>query len=202
MSRMLFCLMLVLAWPAHAETQRYRVDLIVFIDLRTPSEPADAARMPPPDSALSIDDTAALAASGITVLADTAFGLDTEWARLRNSRNLRPLARLAWIQQAPPADRGPRLRLRQGEPMSVTVADTLLPVSLSALEGSVALRRSRFLHLDVDLHFTEEQVDGWRQYQLRDTRRMRRDELHYLDSPKLGVLARVTQVDERTTDTP
>lgn len=202
MSRLLLCLLLALVWPAHAEDARYRVDLIVFIDLRTPTEPAEPARLPPPDGALSTDDAAALAASGITVLADGAFGLDTEWARLRNSRNLRPLARLAWIQQAPPAERGPRLRLRQGEPMSVTVADTLLPVSLSALEGSVALRRSRFLHLDVDLHFTEAQADSWRQYQLRDTRRMRRDELHYLDSPKLGVLARVTQVDERTTDAP
>jgi hypothetical protein len=42
--------------------------------------------------------------------------------------------------------------------------------------------------------YTQNGPDGARMsYRLRENRKMMRDELHHLDSPKLGILARVTK---------
>ncbi len=195
--RLLFSLLLILVLPAATAAERYRVDLIVFIDLRAGSDPGLPARLPPLDGALGTDNAAALIGAGIRLLPDDAFGLQREWSQLRSSRNFRPLFRLAWEQTDPPARGGPRLAVQSGESVSITTPDSLLPLTLSPLAGSVALRRSRFLHLDVDLRYTESAGGGSaRQFLLREQRRMRRDELHYLDGPRLRALARVQRVED------
>jgi hypothetical protein len=58
----------------------------------------------------------------------------------------------------------------------------------SELDGSITLIRERYLHLAVDLSLGP---PGSR-YRLDETRRIRFGELHYFDSPRLGVIARVT----------
>lgn len=68
------------------------------------------------------------------------------------------------------------------------------------LEGTIRLVRERFLHLDIDLLLSKPQaalIPGQardmpdRVYELRETRRVRRGELHYFDNPYLGVIAQV-----------
>lgn len=178
--------------PAAAET--YRVDLIVFLDKYAVDEAGHAPRADRAP-AIAVDDAAALGAAGITVLPDAEFGLQEQWNHLRYAARFRPLLRLAWTQRDPPAERGPALRISYGQAVDVFDPLTSTAVMTTEVSGSIALLVSRYLHLDADLRYTQPGGDGHVQYDLDERRRMRRDELHHLDSPKLGILARVVRVD-------
>ena len=58
------------------------------------------------------------------------------------------------------------------------------------------LPRGRYLHLTLDLVLdgAGEPGEPPQQYVLRQTRRMRSNERHYIDSPKFGVIAVITPV--------
>ncbi len=60
------------------------------------------------------------------------------------------------------------------------------------LEGLVRVTRGRFLHLDTDLRLRAS--DGSGSYRIKLNRRMRSDELHYIDHPKLGIIIRADRV--------
>lgn len=187
---LLAAIALLAAAPARADS--YRVDLIVFLDTYASGEPGAAPQPPIANNAISPEDTAGLLAARIRMLPDAEFGLQEQWNRLRNARRFRPLLRLAWEQDQPPAANAPRLAIRYGEPIAITDPLSYSSFLTPPVEGSVSLAMSRYLHLDVDLRYTE--GDGSSQFALSERRRMRRDELHHLDSPKLGVLARVRRL--------
>lgn len=193
---------LALLLPGAAQAERYRVDLILFADKTgTGGESPEPPRMPELKAALEPADTAQLRAAGIELLPDERFGLVEEWKRLRNSRNHQPLLRLAWLQKDPPAERGPRLRLRWGSPAPELAAGGGPPVY--PVDGSVALLVGRFLHLDADLVYSMLGPDGTPgSYRLQERRRLRREELHHLDSPKLGLLVRAQRAPEPAAPTP
>lgn len=172
-------LLLALAWPVQAET--YRMDLILFVDRYAASETGVLGLVPDLARAVLPDDGAALQAAGITVLPDAAFGLQEQWQRLRNSKRFQPLARLAWTQRDPPAANGPALRLRWAEASGATTVDGRVMLLLA----------NRYLTLDADLLYAAG-GSGWK---LDTRRRMRRDELHHLDSARLGIVARVSKAD-------
>lgn len=84
------------------------------------------------------------------------------------------------------------------------------PIALYQLDGTVQLYQRRFLHLALDLRWTQ-MDDGsaarsggllpetaLRSFRLTETRRMRRGQLHYFDHPRFGVLARVVRADAVT----
>jgi hypothetical protein len=197
-SRFAPCLALLAALlPAPAQAERYRVDLIVFADLSGAGDEAPLPwQAPNLKQSLELYETAQLRASGIEILPDESFALTEAWSRLRNSRNHRPLLRLAWIQKDPPAERGVSLHLRAGNPqadLAPTGGASTYPV-----DGSVALLVGRFLHLDADLAYTEAGAAGeLKSYRLRERRLLRRDELHHLDSPKLGILVRAQRAEPK-----
>lgn len=187
-----FAVLLALAGPVLAET--YRVDLILFLDKSVSSEAGQPPALPASASrALSTDNVAALSAAGITLIPDEQFGLQEQWQRLRNSKRHQPLLRLAWNQVDPPAERGPALRVKVGQPLSVTLDQAFSSAAISPVEGSIALLLNRYLMVDADLAYTLPTASGVASYPLKERRRMRRDELHYLDSPKLGIVARVSK---------
>ena len=185
-----------LPFAAHAAEQRYRVDLIVFLDRNSAAGELPQPATPPDTSkALEPLDAARLRDAGIEIVPDENFGLEAEWKKLKNSRRLEPLLRLAWIQKDPPVDKGPALHVRWGAPLAAnnTAGTTLVyPV-----DGTVSLLLARYLHLDAELAYTQPNPDGTlASYWLTEKRRMKRDELHHLDSPRLGVLARVEKADQ------
>lgn len=185
------------AWSGLARAETYRVDLIVFRFLGPAGEAGQPVRLPgsgaPGTPAIDPKDTAQLAAAGITILPDAEFTLGPEWASLRSSRDFRPLVRLAWTQKDPPSENGPRIQIRSGAKLMLSDPESMRAGEVSEIDGSVALLLSRFLHLDADLAYTppEGEMVSWH---LKERRRMRRDEVHHLDSPRLGILAEVTKV--------
>jgi hypothetical protein len=175
-------LLLALSLPAAAET--YPMDLIVFVDRYASGEAGRAVQLPNLAGAVLPDNAGALQASGLTVLPDSAFALQDEWQKLRNSKRFQPLARLAWTQKDPPENNGPALRVRAGD------GDP------APLDGRVMLLiNNRYLTLDADLVYTAASGGSSASWTLDTRRRMRRDELHHLDSAKLGILARVTKAE-------
>ncbi|MCC5958914.1 MAG: peptidoglycan binding protein CsiV [Ectothiorhodospiraceae bacterium] len=76
------------------------------------------------------------------------------------------------------------------------------------LSGQIRIARERFLHADIDLRYVETRNGGdsrraaLPQFDdldpiilMQERRRMRSDQLHYLDHPVLGVLIRITRAD-------
>lgn len=183
----LLALTLALSLPAQAES--YRMDLIVFLDRNAPGEAGRRATLPSSATAIALDNVAALQGAGIRLLPESDFALEESWQRLRNSKRFQPLLRLAWIQKDPPGERGPALRLRLGQQQSLTDTDGGAFL-IAPVEGSVALLLNRYLMLDADLAYTQPNGSS---YRLRERRRMKRDELHHLDSPRLGVIAKVAK---------
>ena len=101
---------------------------------------------------------------------------------MRRSRAYRPLAHVGWTQ--------PGFARNAAKYLSVS---SLVPNS-SGLQGQIALSRGRYLHLTLDLVYdgAGSAGEGTQRYVLRQTRRMRSNERHYIDSPKLGVIAVIT----------
>lgn len=56
------------------------------------------------------------------------------------------------------------------------------------LSGLIRMSRGRYLHLDTDLILRD--INSSQPYRIKLHRRMRSDELHYVDHPRLGILIR------------
>lgn len=187
-TRLLICLSLSLLLPAAAWAESYRVDVIVFLNKGgTGGELGRSSTSIDMRHAIELSDSTRLGAAGITLLPDSAFGLTSEWDHLRYSKNFKPLLRLSWVQKDPPAADGPALHLRWGAGFVGSGG------SLSPVDGTLSLTADHYLHLNADLVYTEAVGNGYTSYRLQENRLMRRDEIHHLDSPKLGILARVVK---------
>jgi hypothetical protein len=98
---------------------------------------------------------------------------------LKRSRNYQPLAHFGWTQPGYP----------RGEPHYLSI-DGLVPPG-TGLSGQISLSRGRYLHLTLELAYDVPEEGGGRMV-LRQTRRMRSNERHYIDHPKFGVIAIIT----------
>lgn len=175
------------AGAAHADT--WRVDLLIFAHTDNTVELQGLrAEVLTDDGAIPLSDSARLRANGIRVLAEDNTLLRTHWQRLRNATAFRALRRLSWQQSNPPQRGGPALLLRHGDTLRTADGE-----SIQQLEGTLRLTLRRFLHLDANLRWSERSAgaDAPRSWPLRDQRRMRSGELHYLDSGRIGILAHI-----------
>ena len=112
--------------------------------------------------------------------------------QMRRSRGYQPIAHVGWTQ--------PGFARNAAKYLSVS---SLVPGS-SGLHGQIALSRGRYLHLTLDLVYDSPSSggEGGSRYVLRQTRRMRSNERHYIDSPKLGVIAVITPSGGNSGDNP
>ena len=73
-----------------------------------------------------------------------------------------------------------------------------MATGLYEVEGTISMTRGRYLHLDVQLWMNEQgsligQQNSF--IELRESRRMRSREVHYLDHPAFGMLVNVVPAD-------
>jgi len=158
--------------------------------------------------------------------------MDNAWRRLRSSQNYRPLVYAAWEQNR--IDYYPPMRLHDQQviatqlrpPTSILLADLTAQDPLAAyrstfyqLDGSLQLRRSRFLHLFLDLELrqvnpqsaletvftsgdniqkeTTARADKSFPYgvhALKQNRQISTSEMQYFDTPYFGALVYVTAI--------
>jgi hypothetical protein len=201
---LLFCLAtaLALAAPAAQAQRAYQVELVVFAHPAGSSaerapfaaalESAGEARPLLETDAAGDEEFLDLAAllpepqdPGVVAALPAGFlppgnplALRTVAARL-NTGGYRLLWHQAWVQ---PATGRTAVDLELLAPLGQGHATP-------GLTGTIQLAARRFLHLGVDLEW---QSAGTLEARMRQQRRMRLNEDHYLDHPRIGVIAVVT----------
>jgi hypothetical protein len=142
--------------------------------------------------------------------APEAFRLSREASRIERRGAGRILFHGRWLQAVPPRE--------QDDPILVTGGETLSPpLPAHELVGTVGVTLGRYLHFRADLFFhgpalgltpasavmaadgastltPTETVQAGGYMVLSESRRMRSEELHYLDHPKLGLVVRIDPV--------
>lgn len=78
-------------------------------------------------------------------------------------------------------------------------SDPVPPAMQSEFQGMLRLHLSRYLHVEPDLWFTRNSGEGQPYWvHINQKRRMRSEELHYLDHPLFGMLVRITPYQTET----
>lgn len=104
--------------------------------------------------------------------------LNGTYGALKRSRDYRPLLHLSWIQRVGKNSLSQPVQIHQAGGQA---GDDLL-------DGFVRIQRGNYLHLLVDLEYAPGSVT----YRLKEKRRLKLNEVHYLDHPKFGVIAKVS----------
>jgi len=171
--------------------QSYDVELLIFRNLSGRDTPESWGVEAATDSAqqMAIPDDESEPAPAPTIAAPPASFPSLPAAKMkltaiedtmRRSRAYQPVAHVGWTQ--------PGYARNAARYLSV---NTLVPAT-AGLQGQIALTRGRYLHLTLDLVMDGAATGEGSRYVLRQTRRMRSNERHYIDSPKFGVIAVIT----------
>lgn len=168
----------------------YDVELVIFRILSSNATPeawdksgSSALRVPDdesesPTGAATEGTPLATATETFPALSADKFKLGAIADTLRRSRNYQTLAHFGWTQPGYPRTEAHYMSI---EPLVGAGA---------GLSGRVAMSRGRYLHLTLDLSL--QPPGSAERFVLRQTRRMRSNERHYIDHPKFGVIALIT----------
>jgi hypothetical protein len=203
-------------------------------DTRPPGEPVEstAGELTPELPAELADTVRNDLPDDVIVSTERGTYMDDVWRRLRSSEGYRPLLYTSWEQNR--VDYYPPMRVHnqqvidtQLRPLSnIIVADLTAEDPLGAyrsnfyqLDGSVQLRRSRFLHLYLDLEYRDESpqnntdtgtpasydflsgaeegasdISEHSVFTLKQNRQIRTNAMQYFDTPFFGALVFVTSI--------
>ena len=143
--------------------------------------------------------------SAFTWLAIEEFVLLDEFNALKRAKGIRPIFHGRWRQPTPKRDKPIQISLTSpNNNSSPTVEDDLFKI-----EGTVSVTAERYLHLSLILWYHADGLGAnpitlpiWKRSPmtsgnymiLSENRRMRSQELHYLDHPKVGALVKINEV--------
>jgi hypothetical protein len=206
MRQRVLALLIVLMAALPSGAKALEVEVIVFQRLglgeaRGEAWPEVTAAGEP--GAVRLDDRSG-AIAGFQPLSADRLQLGGVFEALARSRNYRPLIHIGWTQPGLGEGRARPVYIGTGGTASATGADA---PSGNAIEGTLELAQSRFLHLRAGLvhhravppeffgdaasrleRLSGSQTHGFR---LVETRRMAPGEIHYLDHPLFGVIVQV-----------
>jgi hypothetical protein len=176
-----------------ADTRWYHLEVIVFeqnapnteafeqtlSELDLPANPAYLSRSQQSMSSL-LDSPIAYA----QVKADDRL-LNETYNKLKRSADYRPLLHASWIQpaQSNQVNRG----------ILLNVTDNY---GIEIVKGILKIQRGHYLHLIMDMEYAPGQFSSTQNaefsepviYHLKEKRRVRLNEIHYLDHPKFGII--------------
>lgn len=111
--------------------------------------------------------------------------LNNTYYKLQRSSNYQPLLHVSWIQpaQSNQINRGVHLGAKDHSGVEI-------------LDGIVKIQRGHYLHLILDMEYKPDQISSANGmqfsdpviYQLKEKRRLRLNDVHYLDHPKFGII--------------
>lgn len=169
--RRLACLAILLLLPVVASAaDAYRFEMVVFERPGGNASEAWPDDPSPPDMGKAVGSLEGISVGG-RLLGPVAYTL--------NRRGMSVLDHVAWIQV--PRGRGSEAWYR---------------IDGARLSGLVRVTRGRYLHVDADLYLRDAATG--RPYRIKLYRRMRSDELHYIDHPKLGIVIRADRLQARS----
>lgn len=188
----------------------YQVEIIIFENLYPQSDGelwSDPRELPVLGDAVELAPVDAVGNDPVAFkkLRSSQFKLSGVYKELSFSRNYRPLLHLSWQQPGRSGSRATAVRIRDIlNPESDIAAERQIKV-----DGTIRLRVSRFLHMDVDLVYLLENLSAINRTnavedtvatprasytRLRESRRMKLNELHYFDHPLFGIITRVSRL--------
>ena len=160
----------------------YRIELIAFGQNAVTSEswPEDPGVPDPIRASSTLID--AVGDSSNELVSKDQLALGPVAYTLRKN-GMSPLLHIGWMQQ-----------------VKRWKADDWRWIETRDLRGLVRVTKGRFLHIDVDLLYVDP-VDG-QPYRIVASRKMRSNELHHLDHPRVGLLVTATRPEEEQATTP
>nr|WP_067294850.1 CsiV family protein [Marinobacterium profundum] len=177
-----FTLLTLLSLCARAENPVYKVEVLVFAN----QDPA--ALKEQTWNTLEIPRLAGAAELGsggsgpYQRLPGNNLVLTAEKNRLARQQGFRTLFHGAWYQPVGNQNSSRAVHLRGGQ---------LMPNGAYELDGYISIDRDDFLHLRPDLYYTSinpQTVEKLQMATLNTPRRIKANQIHYLDNPLFGVL--------------
>jgi hypothetical protein len=203
-------LLIALSFLSISAQAAYQVEIIIFEHLFHDAEgEVSQIGLRIPDLSKTVQLSADTGSGGNTfrLLPSSMYKLSGVYSELRSSREYRPILHLAWQQPqlTPSRSKYVHVRKTDGAPQQEGFGDAYVK-----LDGVVRIRSSQFLHADVDLfYFIDAVSESFIQAsagsldanqiaaafaELKETRRMKLNELHYFDHPVFGMLMRVSRL--------
>ena len=198
---------LVLFTLAPAASAWYQVEVIVFQYLRPNADGEEFAGdsgMPESDGAVELTATGLGDAKGPFVpyrlAPPSRYRLAGAYQSLRASHDYRPILYTAWEQ--PGSGEGPARAVHLAQISGAASMGAGEGADQAAagkiVDGTVRVRSGRFLYVDVDMAwFADDAGTAAGQpaaVRLRGTRKVKLNELHYVDHPLFGVLIEVSRL--------
>ena len=207
------CLMPLSTWAQPVqevksdETPQVRVEVIIFQSLAlrgwTEEYWPDIYELPQIENVRYFNATDGYA----RLLPQEQLTLNNDVAKMTTEKGYDVLAHFGWQQPTLPKD--------QAEPVLIDQSVQQSRMESSILFGTIRFYQERFAHIEVDIELDRQiperirddfarhqQIDadwmteGWR-FQLKESRRIRPGELHYLDHPIFGVLVKFERVESK-----
>lgn len=114
-------LLLAVSWPSFAARQ-FDVEVILFKRNINPEQVNESwpeqLKQVDMQGALSLEDTAALKAKGVTILPSSQYALDAQYNKLKKHAGFTPLAHIAWRQGDQNQANAPKLYITAGRDFS------------------------------------------------------------------------------------
>lgn len=190
--------LLFIGAPAQADPNWYQIELIVFEQQGVNTEKFEqietAIRWPRRVAALlpvaePLDKMLTQPVTNTRLLADDLV-LKEIYAKLRRKSAYKPLLHIAWLQSVEKNRYSEAIQVKK----QAGIDDFIL-------NGFVRLQRGHYLHLQLDLEYTPmistaldasaSEATGAIIYHLQEKRRIKLNEVHYIDHPRFGVIATV-----------
>jgi Peptidoglycan-binding protein, CsiV len=189
-------LVILLAWTSAAgmaeEAKNYSVEVVVFENLDPAAHQSEVwptqVNFPLPAPLLELGSGNEIK-HGFRSLPQTSAKLAQEIKQLEASGHYRILHHRYWRQPGLEVNAALPVRLKA----DVTSGTPPKTITMQ-LDGYVKVILGKFLHADIDLIFHDRDSTSAPVYRLKQSRKMRSKELHYIDSPVLGMLIYITPI--------
>ncbi|MEA3413176.1 MAG: CsiV family protein [Pseudomonadota bacterium] len=202
----------------------YQVDLVVFTFANPHEDELMTSTPRAPDTATAVRLDERRLPEGFEPVPASGSELSDVVATIKRSSRYRLLGHFIWRQPGLDREMSPAVRVHGGKdyteevrrqyialPLDDPLTETRLPrdAVLEQYDGTVKLGKGRYLHIETDLIYRQPETVSvhdattgvetsrreLQQYPVKDHRRMRSGELHYIDHPLLGILVKVTRLE-------
>jgi len=189
----------------------YLVELVLFETKAGKKLSAGGLYYPKVGKSIGLNSDAARAAGFLSI--EDGLSLSDNASAMASSGRYRVLRHMAWRQPGLDGESAQAVRINLGAATKLYLPDNLKPydnfipasltpavdqtreASIYTVTGTIKVRLGRFLHMETHLVFTD--PDTGQGFKLRDSRKMRSRELHYIDNPRFGILTRILPLDDK-----
>lgn len=170
----------------------YQVEVIIFENAHknVSSEIASSNRylkINPNAIIPKIMSNTSVANNNVTLLPDTKLTMNDIERKLKaSSRKI--LTHTAWTQKLTEQQKSLPVRVQAGNIINTEID------SQTQLDGTLTLNLNRYIHVATDLQLLNETPNGTQRFHIKESRRMRSNDIHYVDHPAFGMIIKISPI--------